>query len=107
MLPLKPSFLHILAVLVEGEKHGYAIRKAVERDTDGVVQIRIGSLYNQLHALLEAGLIQESSRRNAGEDDPRRRYYKITALGLNALSVEATRLKKFITFLDAKGILRI
>ena len=102
-LPLKPAAFHMLVALEEGEKHGYAIRKSVERETNGQVQIRIGSLYNQLRNLLESGLIGESNKIDFEEGETRRRTYHITLLGQKVLIAEVNRLREIIDALDVKG----
>jgi len=48
-LPLPPATFHILVALADGERHGYAIMKAVG--------LGPGTLYGSLKRLLEAGLV--------------------------------------------------
>lgn len=106
LLPLNANTFQVLFALAEGEKHGYGIRKAVEEETDGLVKIRIGSLYSLIQRLTDAGLIEESEARPAPEmDDERRRYYRLTDFGLRVLQEEARRLKTLIAQVDAKGLL--
>lgn len=104
LLPLKPTDLHMLVALAEGDKHGYAIHKQVERDTDGQVKVRIGSLYNHLRNLLESTLIEESNQQDFEEGEARRRTYRITPFGRHVLAAEITRLRNVISTLDASGI---
>ena len=35
LLPLTPAVFHILLVLADGERHGYAIMREVAHDSDG------------------------------------------------------------------------
>ena len=51
-----------------------------------------GTLYDNLQRLLDGGVVDETPRRPA-EDDPRRRYYRLTALGRGILSAEVARLE--------------
>jgi DNA-binding PadR family transcriptional regulator len=65
----------------------------IERRTGGTVSLHAGSLYRALNRLLEAGLIEELDERPApDQDDERRRYYRLTAKGLQVARGEARRL---------------
>jgi DNA-binding PadR family transcriptional regulator len=90
-----PHALLILASLADGDRHGYAIKKDVTRRTDGEVRLGSTSLYRLLAQLLDEGLITE--RGSAGDDDdPRRRYYRITPAGRRALALELARLERVL-----------
>ena len=53
-----------------------------------------GTLYAAIRRLEDQGLIEESSwRPDADLDDPRRRYYHLTASGRSALKTETARLQ--------------
>jgi DNA-binding MarR family transcriptional regulator len=60
MLPLTPALFHVLVALADGETHGYAIMKEVERLTDGAVRLSTGTLYGIIKRLLAEGLIKEA-----------------------------------------------
>lgn len=92
--PLTPAVLHILMVLAQGERHGYAIMKQVEIDSGGRVKMGPGTLYGSLKRMLEAGLVQESDRRDP--EDERRVYYRITAAGQKALDAELQRYREVV-----------
>ena len=52
--------------------------------------------------MLEQGLIEESDERpDPHLDDERRRYYRITALGLRAVEAEALRLRHLVRLAEA------
>ena len=104
MLPLSAATFQILFTLVEGEKHGYAIRQDVEAETEGSVVIHIGSLYNHIRRLQKYGLITESEDRPLSEDDSRRRYYRLTERGKKVLLAEADRVRKLVVLLEEKNI---
>jgi len=87
---LKPADFHILLTLAQGLRHGYALMKDVERESNGSVRLEIGSLYRMLARMLDSGLIEEAN------DDERRRYYRISNLGLRALKDEAERLARLV-----------
>ncbi|MFD3401532.1 PadR family transcriptional regulator [Kribbella sp. NPDC058693] len=72
----EPSVL-ILTSLAGGEKHGYALIKDIEELADTVVGP--GTLYAALSRLQERGLIE------ALPTEDRRRPYRITAAGAEAL----------------------
>lgn len=95
LLPLPVSQMHILLALTTGDKHGYAIMKEVEAFTDGAVTMGPGTLYGAVKQMLKAGLIEESSERpDPGLDDERRRYYRLTDLGLRILDAEVARIEQ-------------
>ena len=87
--------LLILSALADEDRHGYAIKKDVERRMDGELRLGSTSLYRLLAQLLDAGLITE--RPGAGDDDPRRRYYRLTALGRRELASELSRLQRVLS----------
>ena len=76
--------LHLMLVLADGPRHGYAIKQAVEQRTDGAIRLGPGTLYEAIQRLEEGGLIEETS---AGSDGPangqeaQRRYYRLTERG--------------------------
>ena len=92
-LPVPPATFHILLALAGGDLHGYAIMKDVAQRSNGSVRLGPGTLYGALRRLLEAGLVEESGERADPErDDERRRYYRLTPLGLAVARAEARRL---------------
>ncbi len=97
LLPLRPAFLHILLVLAEGERHGYAVKQEVERRTDGVIKLGPGTLYESIQRMLDRDLIQESARRPPPENDQaQRRYYRLSRLGHEVLRAEVARLAELV-----------
>lgn len=96
-LPLPSSSFHVLLVLAEGEKHGYAVMREVERISDGAVRMGPGTLYGTIKRLLDMKLIEELEERPDPEtDDERRRYYRITGLGERVAAAEVHRLATMI-----------
>ena|SRR5579871_114846 len=101
-LPLKPVSFQILLSLADGERHGYAITQDIGARTSARLRIEPGNLYRNLKSMIDAGLIEESSRRPAPDlDDERRRYYRITPLGRRVAVAETARLEAVVA--DAKG----
>ena len=96
-LPLPPATFHILLALADGELHGYAIMKGVAARSEGTVRLGPGTLYGSLKRLLEAGLVEEGGERADPErGDERRRYYRLTPLGLSVVRAEARRLDAMV-----------
>lgn len=96
--PLPPAHLHILLALLEGERHGYAIMQSVERITDGASRMGPGTLYGAIKRLLESGMVEEAGERAATPDDERRRYYRLTTNGRQAVLAETGRLRQLVSF---------
>lgn len=105
-LPLTPAVFHILLALADGEKHGYAIMREVEKSTGGRVSMGPGTLYGAIKRLLKTGLIAETAERpDPALDDSRRRYYELTALGREVLAAETERLALMVNNARAKNVL--
>lgn len=93
-LPLKPGDFQILMVLLEQDLHGYGIMQAAADETDGQVQLEVGSMYRMIARMTDDGLLAESpARREAGD---RRRYYRITPYGREVARLEARRLVQVV-----------
>ena len=104
--PLKPVVFHILLVLADGERHGYSIVREVESRTVGELRIEPANLYRTLRAMLADGLIEESdSRPDSRLDDQRRRYFRITNEGFEAVRAEAVRLARLADLARAQNLL--
>ncbi|HEX4681886.1 MAG TPA: helix-turn-helix transcriptional regulator [Gemmatimonadaceae bacterium] len=96
---LSPVSYQILLALAGRERHGYLIRKAVEAQTDGAVQLGPATVYSAIRRLEDNGLIEESPHRpDADLDDQRRRYYRLTRSGRSALRRETDRLQATVAF---------
>jgi DNA-binding PadR family transcriptional regulator len=104
LLPLPPATFHILLALAGEDRHGYAIIQDVAERTEGELKLSAGTLYRSIQRMLEQGLITETRDRPAPEeDDERRRYYRITALGTAVAKAEARRLTQLVRMARAKG----
>src|SRR4051812_15989633 len=97
LLPLPLPMFHMLLELTEGERHGYALKRAILSRTNGKLNLGSGALYGSINKMLEEGLIVESEERpDPHLDDQRRRYYRITALGRRVAQAEALRLRDLV-----------
>jgi DNA-binding PadR family transcriptional regulator len=95
-LPLTPLTFQVLLSLADEDRHGYGIIRQVQDGTDGLIQLRTGTLYTLLQRLLDEGLVEESDVRPDVGDDERRRYYRLTAFGRTVVAAEARRLESLI-----------
>ena len=93
--PLSPATLHILLSLAADDLHGYAIMQEVARQSEGKYKLGPGTLYDNLQKLIQRKFVQELGRR-PGDDDPRRRYYRLTSLGRGVLAAETDRLSEVV-----------
>ena len=92
LLPLSPATLHILLALAAEDRHGYGIMLEVARQSQGQYELGTGTLYDNLEKLMRRGLVNEAPRRAANED-PRRRYYRLSGFGRRVLSADLVRLR--------------
>jgi DNA-binding PadR family transcriptional regulator len=96
-LPLTPAIFHIMLALAHGERHGYGIMLDVERLTSGRLNLGPGTLYRSIQRMLLDELIEETKDvHGSEEDDERRRYYRLTRLGLDVAREEAKRLEALV-----------
>ena len=92
-----------MAVLADSDQHGYAIMQQVNERTQNKVRLWPATLYGAIRKLLAEQLIAEIQERPGPEiDDARRRYYRLTPLGLAVLSGELTRLREMVNFVEAR-----
>jgi len=104
--PLTPAEFQVLLALADGDKHGYAILKAVARDRDGVA-LGPATLYTIIRRFLANRFITESGQRpDPALDDERRRYYRLTAAGRAAARADADRMESLLAAARARDLLR-
>ncbi|HUE86154.1 MAG TPA: helix-turn-helix transcriptional regulator [Vicinamibacterales bacterium] len=102
-LPLSEPVFQILLSLADQELHGYAIIQDVRARTGGDVELTASTLYAAVKRLLDAELIEEIKTRQP-DDDARRRYYRITPLGLEVARLEAARLERTVRMARQKRL---
>ena len=88
----------ILALLEERDRHGYEIAKLIDRRSDGTLKFHVASLYPTLYRLEDKGLIEGRWVERAGQR--RRRYYRLTRAGRQALVKQRSTWDTFFLALD-------
>lgn len=88
----------IVAVLLDGARHGYQIALDVEERTNGVFSFQHGTLYPILHRLEKEGEIRGEWTKADGR---RRKEYHPTAAGRRELEARGRRLREVFTTLMA------
>jgi PadR family transcriptional regulator, regulatory protein PadR len=84
--------LLILRTLLLGPRHGHAIAKAIEFNSEDVLQVEQGSLYPALHRLIKRGWI--SAEEGTSENNRRAKFYGLTAKGRRQLALETRKWDK-------------
>jgi PadR family transcriptional regulator PadR len=84
--------LLILRTLMLGPAHGHAIAKAIEFNSDDVLQVEQGSLYPALHRLIKRGWI--SFEDGTSENNRRAKFYRLTPKGRRRLATETSKWNK-------------
>ncbi len=80
----------ILAALLDGPLHGYAVIKRAQEQSGGRVNLAVGTLYGALERMTDEGLIEvDHEEVVAGRP---RRYFRVTETGRGAVREEAQRL---------------
>jgi PadR family transcriptional regulator PadR len=85
----EPTYF-VLASLLDGPLHGYAIIKRTAKLSDGRVQLATGTLYTALDRLASKGYVELV--REEIVHGRARRSYGLTPAGADALRAEATRM---------------
>ena len=99
MSPTSAEF-HLLLALVQGPRHGYGLMQDVEQLSAGQLQLGPGTLYTAIKRLRASGLISECDA-----DADRRRCYRLTRKGRNAVREEAQRLSDLVNVARKQGLL--
>jgi DNA-binding PadR family transcriptional regulator len=103
MAPLTPAVIHVLLALAGGEQHGYAILKDVARQTQDRLHLGPGTIYSTLQRLMEMGWVEETDG-PARVVDERRRHYRLTTSGREAIAAEIDRLNDVMRIARAHRI---
>jgi len=84
--------LLILRTLLLGPTHGHAIAKAIEFNSEDVLQVEQGSLYPALHRLIKRRWI--SAEDGTSENNRRAKFYRLTGKGRRQLAAETSKWDK-------------
>jgi len=103
--PLKAAVFHILLALSDGDHHGLGIAAVVEENTDGAISLGPGTLYRSLKEMTQDGLVREVAP-PPGDEDPRRKFYRLTRAGREALRTEASRYERIVNVARKRAVLR-
>jgi len=103
--PLTPAVFHIMLSLAAGERHGYAIMKEVDEQTDGEIRLGTGKLYYSIQRMLDEALIEEIAPDDDQKPERGRRTYRLTDLGRALCEAEALRLHKAVRLAQRRSIL--
>lgn len=102
--PLKPRVFQILLLLGDGDRHGWSIVKELQAQADDGVRILPGSLYRTLNQMMEEGLIEEAPVSEVSNEDGRRRYLRVTGLGVQVARSETDRLQDLLRTARSKQV---
>jgi DNA-binding PadR family transcriptional regulator len=98
----EPTYF-LLAGLLDGPRHGYAIAQLARELSDGRVGLSAGTLYGALERLSDQGLIRPVEDLRVG--GRRRRVYDLTEEGRTQLLEEAQRLREAADIVTARSAL--
>ena len=105
LLPLSVPVFQILLSLSDQDLHGYAIIQDIRDRTEGEIGLTASTLYAAIKRLLDGGLIEELDERpGPDEDDARRRYYRITPVGMDLARLEVARLERALKMARQKRL---
>jgi PadR family transcriptional regulator PadR len=89
-MDLRPASYFVLASLLDGPLHGYAIAARAGELSDGAVRLTAGTLYGALDRMASRGLVEVD--REETVEGRLRRYYRLSDRGREAVVQEAERL---------------
>ena len=105
LLPLRPVETLLLTMLTASDRHGYGLRQDIIEHTGGEIALEVGSLYRYIRRLEEAGLLAEAGGKPPSDEDERRIYYRLTALGRRVLASEMQRLRSLLRLAEARRVI--
>jgi len=89
-MELRPASYFVLAALLDGPLHGYAISSRAAELSGDEVRLTAGTLYGALDRMAARGLVEIDGEETV--DGRLRRYYRLTDGGRDAVIQEADRL---------------
>lgn len=88
----------VLSTLRDTPKYGYEIIKELEESSQGVFNMKEGTLYPLLHSLEYEGYVL--SKELVSENGRKRKYYHLTKAGQKLLIEKRNEWKQFKGFID-------
>ena len=88
----------ILSLLEAEPRHGYELQKLIESRSRGVLTFNVASLYPLLYKMEGRGWIVGRWVEKAGER--RKRFYKLTASGREALEAQRESWREFVAAIN-------
>src|SRR5690242_7983094 len=88
----------LLALLEARPRHGYELAKMIETQSGSKLQFHVASLYPRLYRLERKGWVEGRWLEKAGER--RRRFYKLTRAGRQALAEQRRNWREFVEALN-------
>ena len=99
-MELRPASYFVLAALLDGPLHGYAISTRAAELSEGEVRLTAGTLYGALDRMAARGLVEVE--REETVEGRLRRYYRLTGAGRDAVVEEADRLASAARVVQAR-----
>jgi DNA-binding PadR family transcriptional regulator len=100
-MEMRPASYFVLASLLDGPLHGYAISARAAELSAGAVKLTAGTLYGALDRMERRVLVEVDGEETV--DGRLRRYYRITTGGRQAVTREADRLAAAARVVQARG----
>jgi PadR family transcriptional regulator PadR len=88
----------VLSLLEKEDMYGYQIIKELTRTSNGVFNLKEGTLYPILHSLEQGGLVESYWEDTTNKR--KRKYYRLTTAGRDALAVKTREWSLFRTAVD-------
>lgn len=82
----------VLASLLDGPRHGYAIVQHAATLSEGSTRLTTGTLYGALERLQREGLIEDAGQEAI--DGRLRRYYRLTDAGADQLREQTAQMQR-------------
>jgi PadR family transcriptional regulator PadR len=88
----------VLALLEDGQRHGYEISKLIEQRSENTLRYHVASLYPTLYGLERRGLVQGTW--GVAKNGRKRRCYRLTQSGRRVLAEQRSQWQAFSRAID-------
>jgi len=96
--------LAVLKLLERGEMYGYELVEALQRRTEGVLDMGQSTLYPMLYNLEAKGLIESDWRDADAEAARPRKYYRLTGAGRARLAKDSAQWASLVRAMSGLGL---